>query len=304
MLIVCVDVGKTTTRVGLYEGGWVTIDRYPTNRIATGTKKEFLAGLKEHIRTAVGSQGFNTDSIDRIAVAAPGPIDSVSETAYFLHDDPIDIESLSMLAPTYLVNDATCGAVAEHRLGNHDADDLLYVTISTSIGAGLVFGNNIVDGWRGNAGEIGHLKLSDCEIPCPWCDETGHWMAACSGDQLPILAKEVADMDISEATELFAAATEGEADALKVLDRMHRYNAEALTQLTNILNPEVVILDGGVVLNNTQEMLQGIRRYFGTECFNSPPRLETATLGDESVLEGLRIICTQRTGTTLIQASL
>lgn len=302
MMAVCVDVGKTTTRVGVYDEDWIVIERSPTSDIATGTKTEFLTGLEKQIRTSVSSQGIDEESIDRIAVAAPGPIDTVSETAYFLHDEPIGIETLSSLAPTYLMNDATCGAVAEHRLGNHDTDDILYVTISTSIGAGVVLGGEIVQGWRGNAGEVGHLKLTDCEIPCPWCDGIGHWMAACSGSQLPALAKSVADKDISEASELFAAATSGKTDALAVLDRMHAHNAEALTQLINILNPEVVVLDGGVVLNNEQEVLEGINQHFATGCFNSYPHIEIANLGDRSVLEGLRIICTQSTGMTPIHS--
>jgi len=296
MTAVCVDVGKTTTRVGVWDDAWASIDRFPTDNIANGSKTEFLTKLEEEIKTAVGSMGIEPRTIDRIAVAAPGPVDRMAESAYFLHDQPLEIEWDTLSSPTHLVNDATSGAVAEHRLGGHDTNDLLYVTISTSIGGGLILNNNVIDGWRGNAGELGHLKLADCNIPCPWCDETGHWMGACSGSQLPTLAKSIADLDISDASELFEKANSGDPDANTVLNRMHSYNAEALTQLTNILNPEVIVLDGGVVLNNEQEIIQGIERYLGPGCVNSNPRVESATLGDNSVLEGLRIICTQSTG--------
>lgn len=286
----CVDIGKTTTRIGLFGGQSDCLLRYATDKIASESEGGFLEGVLEILNDVLAEKGREPSDLEAIGLSSPGEIFPDTGEAYFPTEGVVTPDAFRRFGDLYVLNDASLGAIGEYIYGDHRTEDLIYVTISTGIGAGYVLDGVLIEGVNGNAGQVGHIKLSDCTVPCRWCDGTGHWMV-CSGAQLPQLARTVADMAVTDAKELFARYESGDPAAATVIEAMNRYNAEAVTQLVNILNPEVIVLGGNVALSNSETVVKGIEANLGPGCMNEVPRIAVSRLGDDVVLKGLQAVC-------------
>lgn len=144
-------------------------------------------------------------------------------------------------------NDATCAAVAEWRAGaGRGAGDMVLVTLGTGIGAGIVAGGSVIRGTQGFAGEIGHMVVDPDGPPCP-CGQRGCWERYASGSALAARAAEVlGDGRPWTGEDLARSALDGDRRALGIFRDFARWLARGLANITNIFDPEVVIIGGGV----------------------------------------------------------
>ncbi len=156
-------------------------------------------------------------------------------------------------------NDGTCATAAEWKTGAaRGAEDFVMVTLGTGIGGGVVAGGRLIRGTNGFAGEIGHMVVHPDGPPCP-CGRRGCWERYASGSGLGRLAREAAaarrlgrvvelagDVDLVRGEHLQLAAREGDAEALAVVDDFARWVALGLVNLTNALDPSVLVLGGGL----------------------------------------------------------
>jgi glucokinase len=158
-------------------------------------------------------------------------------------------------------NDATCAAWAERLLGaGQGSRDVLMVTLGTGIGGGLVAGGQLLLGGNGFAGEIGHMVVDIHGPPCP-CGKRGCWERFASGSGLGRLGREAAEAgrvprivelaggvaDTVRGEHVTAAATEGDAGALSIIDHFAWWVALGLANLANVLDPECIVVGGGLV---------------------------------------------------------
>jgi len=123
------------------------------------------------------------DSIDRIPLT--GPI------AKLIDSDDV-----------YLHNDTTAGVIGERFHAASNPDDMVYITISSGIGAGVCSDGRITSGWDGNAGEVGHYVVDPRGRLTCGCGHDGHWEAYCSGNAIPDYARLLADDDPTISTDL------------------------------------------------------------------------------------------------------
>ncbi len=161
-------------------------------------------------------------------------------------------------------NDANAGALGEFRYGaGRGAESLLYLTISTGIGGGLVCGGMVHRGKDSMAGEMGHIQVSDAGNLCS-CGGRGCLETVCSGTAIglrgrglarrkpEILARTIefssGDPEQITAEAVFRAAGEGEEGALVIVREATCALARALLMAIRILNPDIIILGGGVAL--------------------------------------------------------
>jgi glucokinase len=158
-------------------------------------------------------------------------------------------------------NDVTCAAVAEHRLGAaRGVSDAVVVALGTGIGGAFIADGRIRRGAHHMAGEFGHLLVDPAGPPCG-CGRNGCWEQYASGSALGRLARTWAragrlpqvlsraggSVDSVESEHLTAAALSGDPEALAALDEFCRWVAVGLAGLVNILDPEIVVLGGGLV---------------------------------------------------------
>ena len=157
-------------------------------------------------------------------------------------------------------NDATCAKVAEWKCGAaRGSSDCVLVTLGTGIGGGIVAGGVLLRGANGFTGEIGHMVVDPHGPPCP-CGRNGCWERYASGNGLGQQAREAAgggglarvvelaggDAASVRGEHVQVAAAEGDAAALAVIDGYARWVALGLVNLTNILDPQMFVLGGGL----------------------------------------------------------
>jgi len=192
------------------------------------------------------------DSRERVLVSAPNLSgwDRV----------PLEAELSGMLGvPVLVENDANAAALAETRYGaGRGCNDMVYVTVSTGVGAGIISGGRIFRGSRGLAGEIGHMIVAP-EGPFCGCGKRGCLESVASGTAISRLAEEKARSEEGglmaslaggaeniTAHHVFVAASRGDKTAQGILDTVFHYLGLGLANAVNILNPQALIIGGGV----------------------------------------------------------
>lgn len=147
-------------------------------------------------------------------------------------------------------NDATCAAVAEWRAGaGVGVADMVMITLGTGIGAGIVTNGAVVRGAHGFAGEIGHMVMDPDGPRCP-CGQRGCWERFASGSALEARANEMLGPGPTGrwlGQDVAALAREGNAAAQEIFGEFARWVARGIVNVTNILDPSLVVLGGGVV---------------------------------------------------------
>jgi glucokinase len=159
--------------------------------------------------------------------------------------------------PVFLENDRTGHLLGEVWKGAaQGATDAIFVAAGTGIGAGILAGGRLVTGARGIAGSAGWMCLAEA-----WRDEYRdvgcyEWQAA--GPALARLASEAKGQKLDSAA-VVAAAEAGEAWAIDLIERIAQAHGRAIANLVSLLDPEVVVLGGGL-MSNAALFLEGIRR--------------------------------------------
>ena len=179
----------------------------------------------------------------------------------------------------HVENDATAAAFGEWKSGAaRGANDAVMVTLGTGIGGGIVMGGRLQRGSNGFVGEIGHMVVQSDGVPCP-CGRRGCWERYASGSALRMLSGG------KSGEEVFAAHEAGDPASAEVLDTFARWVALGLANLTNVCDPEVIVIGGGVV-DSMSGIMDLVRTRFGEALYSSEwrphPRLETAVLGSRA----------------------
>ena len=183
------------------------------------------------------------DSLHGVGISCGGPLDTneglVLSPPNLPGWDAVPIVQLAHKAsqlPTYLMNDANAGALAEGRYGGgRNCDNFAFLTCGTGMGSGIVCNGQIIEGTNGFAGEIGHMRLTD-DGPIGY-GKSGSFEGWCSGGGFA----QWAGMSAKEAAKL--ALQEDEA-ALKAFARFGEQLGCGLAVLVDILNPERILIGG------------------------------------------------------------
>jgi len=244
-----IDLGGTKIAAGI---GDEKLNLDKTIQKPTPQKREEIL---EEIRK-IAEDFCSQFEIKSIGVGVPGAVNNDGAVVKIPNLEgwdnfPLEEKLNSMLPKkTYIENDANCAALAELVAGaGKKYDNFIYITLSTGIGGGIVIGGEIYRGAEGTAGEIGHMII-DVNGPQCGCGRTGCWEALASGTAISKLAKETPEIteEGKEVNAILAAdlAEKGNESALKIFQKVVEYNAIGISNLANILNPQAVILGGGL----------------------------------------------------------
>lgn len=201
---------------------------------------------------------------------------------------PLDKDlSRALGRPVRLANDANCFALSEAVDGAAAGAEVVFgVILGTGVGGGIVVGGKIVAGRNAIAGEWGHNALpwpKPDELPGPacYCGRAGCVEAFLSG---PALARDHGSGETAEQIARKAAA--GDAKAAAALERYEERLARALANVMNILDPDVVVLGGGV--SNVERLYANVPKLWGRWVFSDVvrTRLVQARFGDSSGVRG------------------
>ena len=294
------DVGGTQIRAALFPADQNTalkIERITTQGDGE-TPLERLLGL-------IASLWPQDGRVAAIAVTAPGPTDPYEGIVFEAANIPgwKNLQLKQHLearfdAPCAVGNDANLAALGEWRFGaGKGYHDLIYITVGTGIGGGIISDSKILLGVRGLAGEIGHVTVVP-EGPLCGCGQRGHLEALASGPAIARWVEEklsqgepsiLANQNQLTAREVARAANDQDALAIAALERAGTYLGIALANYLHIFNPEAIILGGGVsgsghhLLN---PMKKGMREQVISEQYLRDLTIKCAALGDEAGLMG------------------
>ncbi len=199
--------------------------------------------------------------------------------------------------PVALENDATAAAAGEHRYGaGAGTSHMVYLTISTGVGGGVVIDGRLYRGATGNGGELGHVTV-DCDgRPCRGCGRKGCLEAYVSGTSIAERARE-AGMGEVTASDVAAAARAGDPVATVVWDETTEALGCGLTSIVNLFEPQLVVLGGGVVSGTGEQLLGPLRERVRREAMGSAgeaARIVEAQLGPHVGVVGAGAIARDR----------
>jgi len=282
------------------------------DRRATEADEGPEAGLERiavSLEAALGAAGLGRDDLRAVGVCSPGPIDparGVIPEAPNLpgwHDVPVcQYLSGRLGVPAMLENDATAAAYGEFVYGaGRGCRHIVYITVSTGIGGGLVLGGRLYRGASGAAGEIGHITI-DADGPLCGCGKPGHVEALASGRAIaregeallarggsPLMARLAEEGGGLSAATVHQAADAGDPEAIRILERAGYYLGIGLAAYVDIFNPEVIIIGGG--LRHMRELYLGpAEQEMARRAMQEPlrvVRLVEAELGDYSGAMGV-----------------
>jgi glucokinase len=298
-VIIALDIGGTQLRAAVYPlTGTIPIK---VQRTATrGLEK----GVFERL-TALVDSVWPSEMVDAISVAAPGPVDPHTGVIISTPNIPAwtnyplaDLLSKQYKVPAFLGNDANLAALGEWKYGaGQGHHDVLYLTLSTGIGGGVISSDMLIEGWRGMAAELGHVTILPGGPVCS-CGVRGHLEAVASG---PAIVRYVMDQiaagrssilgigtDLG-AIEVALAAGQGDALAQEAFARAGGFIGQAVAEFLHIFNPSIVIFGGGVsksgrlILDPIEESMQ---RNIMDKSYLDGLQITTAKLGDDAGLLG------------------
>jgi glucokinase len=256
-LEIVADVGGTQIRVAVFQDGATTPTEIQKIRTKDKEKRpeERLADLILSMRPGQGR-------LRAVAVAVPGYVDPVNGLVYRAPNIPgwdnFPVRTYleeKIDAPVLIGNDANLAALGEWRFGaGVGFHNLIYLTISTGIGAGVIMDDRLILGEHGLAAELGHVTVVP-EGPLCGCGQRGHLEAVASGTAIARYVAEklalgypssLASLTNPTAKDVSIAAEKGDELAIRALHHAGTYIGYALADFLHMLNPAIVILGGGV----------------------------------------------------------
>ena len=259
-----------------------------------------LSRLFDLGRRAVEESGASWDDVEAIGIGCGGPLDSANGVLIAplhlpdWHDVHVVERAQSALGrPAVLDNDATAAAAGEHRFGaGRGLQNMVYLTISTGVGGGVIIDGELHRGRSGNGGELGHVTVDWHGRRCHGCGRQGCLEAYCSGTSIAERARE-AGMDGATAADVAQAARAGNAIAARVWDETCEALACGITSIVNLFEPEIVVLGGGVVRTGEQ-LLAPVRERVAAQAMGGPVAVVAATLGDAVGVVGAATVAFER----------
>ena len=302
-MVVAVDLGGTSLRATLaHESGKLgAIARTRTD--AAGGPAKVVAQIAALAATVAADTG--DAPILGLGLASPGPLDPFTGVAFGLpnfkgwtHVPLRDLVADATGLPVTLVNDAAAAAFGEWRFGaGKGAANLVYVTVSTGIGGGVIADGRLLQGRQGLAAHVGHMTLQPDGPRCG-CGNHGCWEALASGTALARNVQDrlragatsslaaIADRPLG-AEDVVAAARSHDPLAVRLVQDEARWLGIGIVSLLHLFAPDRVILGGGV--STAFDLLQqGIAAEIELRAipqFRQTPVLPTA-LGGQAGLAG------------------
>ena len=304
MYYIGIDLGGTNIAVGVVDDRHNIIAEASVPTGAFRPAEEMVADMCRAVELALDKAGLIAADCASIGIGSPGTCDSeagVVLRAYNL--GWFNVPVCKMLherfgIPVRLSNDANCAALAETVAGAAvGCRNMILITLGTGVGGGIIIDGKIYAGMRSMGAELGHTLLVLEGEHCT-CGRDGCWEAYASATALIRQGREAAAAHPTSllnrypeltGRDVFDAADAGDEAAQAVLERYYVYVAAGITDLVNILSPEMVLIGGGISRQG-ERLLRPIRRYVAANCFGGESRpqpiIQAAQLGNEAGIIG------------------
>jgi glucokinase len=307
--VLALDIGGTKLAAGLVDAtGRVRSFLVAPTPDGPGPALDVLFALG---RKAVADAGADWPEVAAVGIGCGGPLDA--DTGVLLSpphlpgwvDVPVArLAEDAFGKPAVLDNDGTAAAEAEHRFGvGAGTSQMVYLTLSTGVGGGAVLNGQVYRGATGNGAEMGHVVVDWRGRACRGCGGRGCLEAYVSGTSIAERARELLDdssslatLDQVTAAEVAAHAAAGDPLATRVWRETIDALGTGLTSIVNMLEPELVVLGGGVTRSG-DALIAPVRAAVRAAAMTPggrSVRVERAALGDQVGVVGAAAVAMRR----------
>ena len=297
-----VDVGGTTVKMGLFNVDGEVLDKWEIKTHTENGGEAILPDIAASALAKLEEKGIAKEEVTGVGIGIPGPINDagvVPHTAnlgWGYKEVTKELEELTGL-PCKGGNDANVAALGEAWKGGAAGySNVVMVTLGTGVGGGIIINGKIITGSNGAGGEIGHIHVDD-DIPgyCG-CGNQGCLEQVASATGITNLANQALAAsdkpsllrtgEVSAKT-VFDAVKADDELAKEIAERFGKYLGTALANITAIVDPQAIVIGGGVSKAGPI-LLEYIEKYYQKHCFKSckDVKIVLATLGNDSGIFG------------------
>jgi len=301
--VLAIDIGGTKLAAGVVDAAGTILARGEVPTLAAEGPERVLDRIVRLSRDVLAAPRVSAGSIQRIGIGCAGPVDRGAGLILNPPNLPgwtrvplVERIQKALGHPAVLENDANAAALGEFRYGaGRGASSLVYLTVSTGIGSGIILDGKIWHGLRDGAGEVGHITLLP-DGPICGCGNRGCLEALASGPSIVRRAREalatmrpsrLLDVGDFTAADVVQLAREGDVLAGEVWDDTVRYLGLGVAAIVTILAPERVVIGGGVAQAGDflfEPLRRDVRRRVKLVAVESVPILPAALGPDVGIL--------------------
>ena len=308
--IIGIDLGGTSVKLAILTTAGEIQEKWSIKTNILDEGSHIVPDIIESIKHRFETHGLTKDDFLGIGMGSPGVIDPEAGTvigAYNLNWKTLQLVKQQFEAelglPFFIDNDANVAALGEQWVGaGENNPDVVFMTLGTGVGGGVIAAGNLVRGVKGAGGELGHITV-DFEAPfaCT-CGKKGCLETVASATGIVNLTRRYAEEyagdaklkqmidDGQEVTakDVFDLAKEGDDLALIVYRHFSDYLGVACANIAAVLNPAYIVLGGGVSAAG-EFLLEGVRKVFAENSFpqiKESTQLVLATLGNDAGVLG------------------
>ncbi|OON95426.1 MAG: glucokinase [Epulopiscium sp. Nele67-Bin005] len=308
MFYIGIDLGGTTIKVGLVDENYTIVQTAVGPTLPERGAEAVLKDTADLCFEVLNKQGISVEDIDSIGIGSPGmaiPKEGIIKHANNLKFDNVDVRGIlnkHIDLPVYVDNDANVAGLGEVICGAAKGkNSAIVVTLGTGVGGAIILDGKIFGGAFFGAGEIGHTTIRFGDGRQCSCGRTGCWEQYASANALISDAKEASEkfphtkmiaiangIENINAKIVFDAIEAGDETAQDVLNQYLKYVAHGVTNLINVLQPEIVVIGGGVSAQK-EKLTDPIKTFVQEEMYGGL-KLDTeityATLGNDAGIIG------------------
>lgn len=304
-----VDIGGTTVKLGLFETNGNILDSWEIDTRTENDGEYILSDIAEAIKESMQNYGVSVEELQGIGVGVPGPVieDGTVLKCVNLGWDIFNVEQRMQSLTGVRVkasNDANIAALGEiWQGGGCGYRNVVMVTLGTGVGCGIILNGKIHAGSTGSAGEIGHMVVSDEEEEYCTCGKKGCLEQYSSATGVVRVAKRYFSahpeketplryMKSFTAKDIFDMAKRDDEASIAIIEEITNTLGKALANICTVLNPEVVLIGGGMSKAGPI-LLERIRKYYRKYAFHASREIEIklATLGNQAgIFGGARLV--------------
>lgn len=294
-----VDLGGTTVKLAFFEETGTMLHKWeiPTRKENDG--KHILPDIADAVLGYIKENNIVKGDLLGVGIGVPGAVtaDGVVNRCINLGWGVFNIaKTLEDLTGLRVVagNDATVAAMGECWMGGgRGCQSMVFVTLGTGVGGGLVVNGKAVHGTHGAGCEIGHMLLNKEETEACNCGKKGCVEQYCSATGIVRLAKKhlqatdrasvLRNRKTLTCKDVFDAAGEGDIAAIEITEQFYAYMGEFLANVCCTVDPEMVVLGGGVSKAGAP-LLEGVQRYYDHYSYHAcrDTKFALATLGNDA----------------------
>lgn len=297
-----VDIGGTTVKLGLFDTEGSLIEKWEIPTRTENSGENILPDIASSINEKMQQKGIDKADVEGIGIGAPGPVDdngfiykavNLGWGEFSVKETLEKITGIKVMAG----NDANVAALGEMWKGGAKGyKDIVMVTLGTGVGGGIIVNGKMLNGYRGAGGEIGHIHVNDDETESCGCGKKGCLEQYSSATGITRMGKKLlAESDKPSvlrqgevnAKTIFDAVKEGDELACEIAGIYGKYLGDALAGIACVVNPEVILLGGGVSKAG-QVVIDYVRPHYEKRVFHGSRNTHfcLATLGNDAGIFG------------------